>query len=64
MTIEIDEFAGQPGSYVVDPATGKRQLVERTALAPNDAPTAEAPGPVAAEPGDAAETPPKQRRDK
>lgn len=25
-----DEFAGQGGSYILDPATGKRRLVERT----------------------------------
>lgn len=25
-----DEFAGQGGSYVLDPKTGKRVLVERT----------------------------------
>lgn len=25
-----DEFAGQGGSYVMDPKTGKRRLVERT----------------------------------
>lgn len=25
-----DEFSGQGGSYVVDPDTGKRVLVERT----------------------------------
>lgn len=29
-TIFDDEFAGQGGSYVVDPKTGKRKLVERT----------------------------------
>ena len=29
---ENDEYAGQGGSYVIDPATGKRQLVERTDL--------------------------------
>lgn len=26
-----DDFAGQGGSFVLDPATGKRTLVERTA---------------------------------
>jgi hypothetical protein len=25
-----DEFAGQGGSYMLDPATGKRTLIERT----------------------------------
>jgi len=29
----LDEFRGLGGSYVVDPATGKRVLVERTAPA-------------------------------
>lgn len=42
-----DEFAGQGGSYVLDPATGKRQLVERTAEA--DIPTEPAPADKAAE---------------
>lgn len=27
----LDEFRGQGGSYVIDPATGQRTLVERTA---------------------------------
>lgn len=36
-----DEFAGQGGSYVMDPITGKRTLVERT-----DAPQTK-PQPVA-----------------
>lgn len=30
MTDFNDEFAGQGGSYVADPKTGKRTLVERT----------------------------------
>lgn len=29
-TPHTDEFAGQGGSYVLDPETGKRTLVERT----------------------------------
>ena len=34
-----DEFAGQGGSYVLDPETGKRTLVERTQEdQPHDAP--------------------------
>ena len=33
-----DEFSGQGGSYVVDPETGRRVLVERTQEpAPQDA---------------------------
>lgn len=41
-----DEYAGQGGSYMLDPATGKRTLVERTmdpAEVPADQPQAEAP---------------------
>ena len=30
--VEIDEYAGQGGSYLLDPKTGKRTLVERTAV--------------------------------
>ena len=30
MTDFNDEFSGQGGSYIADPKTGKRQLVERT----------------------------------
>lgn len=29
-----DEYQGQGGSYVIDPVTGKRELVERTEEAP------------------------------
>jgi hypothetical protein len=29
-TIPVDEFHGQGGSYVLDPVTGARTLVERT----------------------------------
>ena len=29
----LDEFRGQGGSYVIDPASGQRTLVERTAPA-------------------------------
>lgn len=29
----LDEFRGQGGSYVIDPATGERKLVERTKTA-------------------------------
>ena len=36
----LDEFRGQGGSYVIDPATGQRTLVERTA---ETAPAAETP---------------------
>jgi hypothetical protein len=38
-----DEFAGQGGSYILDPATGVRTLVDRTdMLAPAVAPVAPA----------------------
>lgn len=30
MTKFDDEFSGQGGSYIADPKTGKRKLVERT----------------------------------
>lgn len=36
-----DEHAGHGGSYVIDPATGRRSLVERTGWTP--APEAPAP---------------------
>ena len=44
-----DEYAGQGGSYVID-KKGRRVLVERT----QDAPPAEAPETVAADPADPA----------
>lgn len=34
MSEGIDEFHGQGGSFVINPATGKRELVERTEEAP------------------------------
>lgn len=37
-----DEYAGQGGSYLLDPATGKRTLVERTED-PADRPAPAAP---------------------
>jgi len=30
MAITIDEYHGQGGSYLLDPKSGKRKLVERT----------------------------------
>ena len=46
-----DEFAGQGGSYVIDPVTGTRKLVQRTEYAPAavqpDAPAAPVAQPVA-----------------
>ena len=41
-----DEFEGQGGSYVVDPKTGARVLVERTQEAGEDAQSSVPPGPV------------------
>lgn len=34
----MDEHKGQGGSYLVDPKTGKRKLVERTQPAPHPTP--------------------------
>lgn len=48
MTDFIDEFAGQGGSYVLDPETGKRTLVERT----QDATPAEQPQAAEEKPAD------------
>ena len=31
----VDEYKGQGGSYLVNPKTGKRKLVERTQPAPH-----------------------------
>ena len=45
----VDEHTGQGGSYLVDPKTGKRQLVERTQPAPH--PTSEvAPNGISSDP--------------
>lgn len=41
-TTHDDEFAGQGGSYVIDPETGKRQLVERTQEPENTTPAEQA----------------------
>jgi hypothetical protein len=30
MTILVDEYWGQGGTYLLDPKTGKRKLIERT----------------------------------
>lgn len=43
-----DEYSGQGGSYVIDPATGQRTLVERTMEQSQEqpqAPAAEQPTP-------------------
>jgi len=47
MTIHTDEFAGQGGSYMLDPATGQRTLVERTEDPAETPAQAEKPAPDA-----------------
>lgn len=37
MAITVDEYHGQGGSYLLDPKTGKRKLIERTEPATNPA---------------------------
>ena len=44
-----DEFAGQGGSYIADPKTGKRKLVERTQ---EQQPVTDQPQPAADKPAD------------
>ena len=34
-SLSADEFEGQGGEYLLDPKTGKRTLINRTAPAPN-----------------------------
>ena len=42
MTILVDEYWGQGGTYLLDPKTGKRKLIERTEPAqPSEPPTEE-----------------------
>jgi hypothetical protein len=42
MDTMIDEYWGQGGSYLLDPKTGKRKLIERTEPAqPSEPPTEE-----------------------
>jgi hypothetical protein len=42
MDTMIDEYSGQGGSYLLDPKTGKRKLIERTKPAqPSDTNTEE-----------------------
>lgn len=45
-----DQYDGQGGSYVVDPDTQERKLVERTDWTPPEAAAAETPDPVESEP--------------
>ena len=54
MAITIDEYHGQGGSYLLNPKTGKRQLIERTEpvatpqpeVTSDAAPNSQAPDPV------------------
>lgn len=42
MDTMIDEYQGQGGTYLLDPKTGKRKLIERTEPAnPSEPPTEE-----------------------
>lgn len=41
MANTIDEYHGQGGTYLLDPKTGKRKLIERTEPANPSAPTTE-----------------------
>jgi hypothetical protein len=41
MTILVDEYWGQGGSYLLNPKTGKRTLIERTDPATTSDPTPE-----------------------
>lgn len=49
--IPVDQFHGQGGSYVMDPETGTRTLVARTA---ESAAPAEQPAPAQDQPSEAA----------
>ena len=49
MTDFDDEYSGQGGSYVADPKTGKRTLIERTQ---EPTPAIEQPQPAADKPAD------------
>jgi hypothetical protein len=41
MTILVDEYSGQGGTYTLNPKTGKRTLIERTKPATTSDPTPE-----------------------
>lgn len=45
--VPVDEFAGQGGSYVIDPETGRRVLVERTRGCDEAVPQGDVSAPVA-----------------
>lgn len=45
--VPVDEFAGQGGSYVIDPETGQRVLVERTRGRDEAVPQGDVSAPVA-----------------
>lgn len=57
MTATMDEYYGQGGTYLLDPKTGKRTLLERTEPAqPSELPTEDlsnaAPKPETPDPGE------------
>jgi hypothetical protein len=57
MATMVDEYWGQGGTYLLDPKTGKRKLIERTEPAQPSAPELEvtsnaAPEPQAPDPGE------------
>lgn len=57
MATMVDEYWGQGGTYLLDPKTGKRKLIERTEPAQPSEPTQEvtsnaAPEPQAPDPGE------------
>ena len=52
----VDEYEGQGGSYLLNPKTGKRKLIERTEPAqppiPNEVKNNGAPDPQTPDPGE------------
>jgi len=55
MATMVDEYWGQGGSYLLDPKTGKRKLIERTKPAqpskPDEVESNAAPEPQTPDPG-------------
>lgn len=56
MATMVDEYWGQGGTYLADPKTGKRKLIERTEPAqpsqPDEVESNAAPEPQAPDPGE------------
>jgi hypothetical protein len=50
MATMVDEYWGQGGSYLLNPKTGKRKLIERTEPANSSEPEAEVTSNAAPEP--------------